>query len=67
MSGLLCFSTAGMADKADFIILENGDRIIGEVNSLISGQLELKAARSFANFCPINACTVEMETRIMVG
>ncbi|NOR19557.1 MAG: DUF481 domain-containing protein [Xanthomonadales bacterium] len=39
---LVCFSTAGLADKTDVIIMENGDRISGEVKGLVGGQLELK-------------------------
>ena len=38
----VCFLTPVMADKTDVIILENGDRITGEVKGLVSGQLELK-------------------------
>ena len=39
---LVCFSAPVFADKTDIIILQNGDRITGEVKGLISGQLELK-------------------------
>lgn len=37
-----CYLTPVLADKTDVIILENGDRITGEVKGLVSGQLELK-------------------------
>jgi hypothetical protein len=36
------FATPIQAEYTDIIILENGDRITGEVKGLISGQLELK-------------------------
>lgn len=39
---LACFSTQVSAEKTDIIILQNGDRITGEVKGLVSGQLELK-------------------------
>jgi hypothetical protein len=39
---LMCLATAVQAEKSDIIILENGDRITGEVKSLAGGQLELK-------------------------
>ena len=38
----MCFTTPAQAEKADIIILKNGDRITGEVKGLVSGQLELK-------------------------
>lgn len=36
------FSAQVLAEKTDIIILNNGDRITGEVKSLVAGQLELK-------------------------
>jgi hypothetical protein len=39
---LMCFSTPGLADNTDVIIMDNGDRITGEVKGLVSGQLEIK-------------------------
>ena len=39
---LWCFVASAWADKTDIIILNNGDRITGEVKNLIAGQLELK-------------------------
>jgi len=39
---LMSFATKGLADKTDIIILQNGDRITGEVKGLVAGQLELK-------------------------
>ena len=39
---LSCYLTPVLADKTDVIVLENGDRITGEVKGLVSGQLELK-------------------------
>jgi len=39
---LMCLTTAAQAEKTDVIILENGDRITGEVKGLVAGQLELK-------------------------
>ena len=39
---LMCFAAPVQAEKTDIIILENGDRITGEVKGLVSGQLELK-------------------------
>ena len=41
---LTCFATATQAQYTDVIILENGDRITGEVKGVMSGQLELKTA-----------------------
>ena len=40
--GLTCFAIEIQAQYTDVIILENGDRITGEVKGLMSGQLELK-------------------------
>ena len=39
---LMCLATTAQAEKTDVIILENGDRITGEVKGLVAGQLELK-------------------------
>lgn len=39
---LTCLATAVHAQYNDVIVLENGDRITGEVKGLMSGQLELK-------------------------
>jgi hypothetical protein len=39
---LMCLTTPVQAEQKDIIILENGDRITGEVKGLVSGQLELK-------------------------
>jgi hypothetical protein len=38
----MCLVTPALAEKTDVVILENGDRITGEVKGLVSGQLELK-------------------------
>jgi len=39
---LLGFCSSALADNSDVVIMESGDRITGEVKSLVSGQLELK-------------------------
>lgn len=39
---LLCFAISARAEKTDIIILNNGDRITGDVKNLVAGQLELK-------------------------
>ena len=42
LMALMVFCTPALADKSDVVIMASGDRITGEVKSLVAGQLELK-------------------------